>query len=318
MNTTGGFPFSSPSSATSGSRNFRRKVVNGWGESKIQFQCIEHRERWRKFDAESRDEGRHARPPFPPNGCPGDPYRDFKDPQVQFGWVHGDCCPSNLLVSAVVLSNVLVDQSPVKRLTFRLMLVAKSSGLPLRPFVKHSCYKLSEVVVSATMCFPLFVTLSLLSKAVVIYSVDCTYSRKKFDYSKFYVIIFKIWSIVFTYMWVCVVISGCLTLFLVFLVVVNSVFLTMGFPPDLSLYPVMVVGFIFSIVIVNAIIMCNIGVVISVLEDVLGPHLLRSISLIFLGLAMGLAIVEGLFEHRVKTLSYGDGSSRIWEGLCWS
>ncbi|TKY58911.1 hypothetical protein E2542_SST15985 [Spatholobus suberectus] len=27
-----------------------------------------------------------------------------------------------------------------------------------------------------------------------------------------------------------------------------------------------------------------------------------------------MAFVEGLFEHRVKTLSYGDGSSRVWEG----
>ncbi|RYR40237.1 hypothetical protein Ahy_A09g045955 [Arachis hypogaea] len=30
--------------------------------------------------------------------------------------------------------------------------------------------------------------------------------------------------------------------------------------------------------------------------------------LIFLGSTMGMAFVEGLFEHRVKTLSYGDGS----------
>ncbi|KAL6569837.1 hypothetical protein OROMI_014351 [Orobanche minor] len=99
-------------------------------------------------------------------------------------------CP----VSVVVLSNVLVDQTLVKRLALRLMLVAKSSGLPLGPFIKHSCHKLSEVLVSVTMCFPLFITLSLLSKAAVVYSVDCTYSRKKFDYSKFYVIISKIWK----------------------------------------------------------------------------------------------------------------------------
>jgi hypothetical protein len=36
--------------------------------------------------------------------------------------------------------------------------------------------------------------------------------------------------------------------------------------------------------------------------------------LIFLGSTIGMAFIEGLFEHRVKTLSYGDGSSRIWEG----
>ncbi|KAI3467295.1 hypothetical protein Pfo_023958 [Paulownia fortunei] len=231
-------------------------------------------------------------------------------------------CP----VSAVLLSNVLVDQSLVKRLTLRLLLVAKSSGLPLKPFIKHSCLKLSEMAVSVTMCFPLFITLSLLSKAAVVYSVDCTYSRKKFDSSKFHVIISKIWKrIVFTYLWVCVVMSGCLTLFLVLLVVVSSGFLIMGFPSDLILYPAMVVGLLFSIILANAIIICNIAVVISVLEDVSGPQaLLRSSSLIkgqtqvglliFLGSTIGMAFVEGLFEHRVKTLSYGDGSSRIWEG----
>lgn len=36
--------------------------------------------------------------------------------------------------------------------------------------------------------------------------------------------------------------------------------------------------------------------------------------LIFLGSTIGMAFIDGLFEHRVKTLSYGDGSSRIWEG----
>ncbi|KAL8035486.1 hypothetical protein ABFX02_12G099800 [Erythranthe guttata] len=232
-------------------------------------------------------------------------------------------CP----VSAVVLSNVLVNQSLSKWLSIRLLLIAKSSGLPLRPFVKHSCQKLSETVVSVTLSFPLFITLSLLSKAAVVYSVDCTYSRRKFDSSKLYVIVSKIWKrVVFTYLWVCLVVSGCVTLFLVLLIVVSSVFfLIMGFPSDLILYPAMVVGFLFSVVLANTIIICNIAVVISVLEDVSGPQaLLRSSSLIkgqtqvglliFLGSTIGMAFVEGLFEHRVKTLSYGDGSSRIWEG----
>ncbi|KAL2546689.1 hypothetical protein Fot_15947 [Forsythia ovata] len=231
-------------------------------------------------------------------------------------------CP----VSAVLLSNVMVNQSLVKRLTIRLLLVAKSSGLPLRPFIKQSCQKFAEMTVSAVMCFPLFVTLSLLSKAAVVYSVDCTYSRKRFDSSKFYVIASKIWKRIFvTYLWVCMVIAGCLALFLVLLVVVSSVFSIMGFPSDLILYPAMVVGLIFSIILANAIIICDISIVISVLEDVSGPQaLLRSSSLIkgqtqvglliFLGSTIGMAFVEGLFEHRVKTLSYGDGSSRIWEG----
>ncbi|GFY88482.1 hypothetical protein Acr_06g0004220 [Actinidia rufa] len=231
-------------------------------------------------------------------------------------------CP----VSAVFLSNMLVDQSIVKKLTIRLLLVAKSSGLPLRPFIKQSCHKFSEMVISSALCFPLFITLSLLSKAAVVYSVDRTYSRKKFDAYKFYVIVTKIWRrLVSTYLWVCVVITGCLTLFLVLLVAVSSLFSVIGFASDLIVYPRMMVGLVFSIIIANAIIICNIAIVISVLEDISGPQaLLRSSVLIrgqtqvglliFLGSTIGMAFVEGLFEHRVKTLSYGDGSSRIWEG----
>ncbi|KAL3501464.1 hypothetical protein ACH5RR_035913 [Cinchona calisaya] len=231
-------------------------------------------------------------------------------------------CP----VSAVVLSNILVDQSLVRTLSIRLLLVAKSSGLPLEPFIKQSCQKFSEMAVSATLCFPLYVTLSLLSKVAVVYSVDCTYSRRSFNSSKFYVIVSKIWKrIVVTYLWDCVIIVGCVALFFVLLVIVSSTFSIMGFPPDLILYPAMVVGLIFSIILANSIIVCNIAIVISVLEDVSGPRaLLRSSSLIkgqtqvglliFLGSTIGMAFVEGLFEHRVKTISYGDVSSRIWEG----
>lgn len=231
-------------------------------------------------------------------------------------------CP----VSAVLLSNVLVDQQLVKRITIRLLLVVKSSGLPLRPFVRQSCQKFSEMAVSTAMCFPLFITLLLMSKAAVVYSVDCTYSRKKFDASKCYVIITKLWKrIVLTYLWVCTVIVGCLTLFLVLLVGVSSLLSLIGFSADMNVYCAIIIGILFSVCLANAIIIGDIAIVISVLEDVSGPQaLLRSSVLIrgqtqvglliFLGSTIGTSFVEGLFEHRVKTLSYGDGSSRIWEG----
>ncbi|CBI22307.3 unnamed protein product, partial [Vitis vinifera] len=174
-------------------------------------------------------------------------------------------CP----VSALLLSNVLVDQSIVKRLSIRLLL---------------------------------------------------------FDSSKFYVIVVKIWRrLVSTYLWVCMLIVSCLTVFLVTLIAVCNVFLIIGFPGDLIVYAAIMVGLIFSVVFAKAIIICNIAIVICVLEEVSGPQaLLRSGVLIkgqtqvglliFLGSTIGMAFVEGLFEHRVKTLSYGDGSSRVWEG----
>lgn len=235
-------------------------------------------------------------------------------------------CP----VSALLLSDILVDQSVVKRVTVRLFLVARSSGLPLRPFVKHSCQRLAEMALSTVACFPLYVTLLLLSKAAIVYSVDCTYSRKGFDPLKFYAIVIKIWRrLLSTYLWACAVIVGCLTLFLVFLVAVCNLFSLLGFSPALIVYPAVVVGLVFSILFANAIMVCNVAVLISVLEEVSGPQaLLRSGVLIrgqtqvglliFLGSTIGTALVEGLFEHRVKTLSsYGEGSSRMWEGSLW-
>ncbi|KAK4763174.1 hypothetical protein SAY86_008942 [Trapa natans] len=229
-------------------------------------------------------------------------------------------------VCAVQMSNLLVDRSLLKRLSVRLMLLARSSGLPLRPLIKQSCQKFSETAISSAVCFPLYATLLLLSKAAVVYSVDCTYSRKKFDPSKFYVIALKICSrVLSTYLWVSMVIVGCLTLFVVLLVTISSTFSVLGFSDDFNVYMAILEGLIFSVAFANAVIICNIAVVISVLEDVSGPQALLGSSalikgqtqvglLIFLGSTMGMAFVEGLFEQRVKLLSYGDGSSRIWEG----
>ncbi|XP_010258644.1 PREDICTED: uncharacterized protein LOC104598320 [Nelumbo nucifera] len=231
-------------------------------------------------------------------------------------------CP----VSAVVLSNILVDHSIVKRLTNRLLLVAKSSGLPLKYFIRQSCQRLSEMTISAAFCFPLYITFSLLSKAAIVYSVDCTYSRKKFNMSKFFAVIIKIWKrVVSTYTWACMVIVGCLALFLVLLVAVCNIVSIVGCPSSVIVYPAVMMGLVFSIIFANATIICNLAIVISVLEDISGPQaLLRSGVLIqgqtqvgliiYLGSTIGMALVEGLFENRVKTLSYGDGPSRIWEG----
>ncbi|BFG16740.1 uncharacterized protein Pyn_39808 [Prunus yedoensis var. nudiflora] len=231
-------------------------------------------------------------------------------------------CP----LSALLLSNLLVDQSLVKRLTIRMLLIAKSSGLPLRDFISHSCQRFAEMAISSTMCFPLYITLSLLSKAAVVYSVYCSYSLKKFDVSQFYLIMCKIWRrLLSTYVWMCMVVVGCLILFFILLLAVCNTCSILGLSPPHIVYAAMAVGLIFSVIFANAIIICNIAIVISVLEDVSGPEALVQSGvlikgqtqvglLIFLGSTIGMAFVEGLFEHRVKTLSYGDGSSRIWEG----
>jgi hypothetical protein len=231
-------------------------------------------------------------------------------------------CP----VSAVFLSSVFVKQSLVKRFSIKLMLAVKSSGLPLKPFIEQSCLKFSELAISAAMCFPFYMTLLLMSKAAAIYSVDCTYCKQIFDASKFFVAIKQIWKRIFcTYLFVCTLIVGFLTLFLVLLVALSGLLFALGVSLDLIVCSAVVLGLAFSVIFVNAIIVGNLAVVISVLEDVSGLQaLLRSSQLIkgqtqvgimiFLGTTVGMAFVKGLFDHRVKKLSYGDGSSRIWEG----
>lgn len=231
-------------------------------------------------------------------------------------------CP----VSVLILSKVLVDPSIVKKLAVRLLLVAKASGLQVRPFIKQLIHKISEMVVSSTMCIPMFITLALLSKVGVAYSVDCTYSKKEVDVCKFFGVICKIWRRpVKTYLWVCMVIFGCLTTFFVLLVAVCSSLSVVGFTSDLIGCVALIVGLVFSVVFAIAIIICNTGIVVSVLENVSGAQaLLKSGYLIkgqtqvglviFLGSTIGMAFIEWLFEHRVITLSYGDGSSRLWEG----
>ncbi|EAZ04574.1 hypothetical protein OsI_26726 [Oryza sativa Indica Group] len=99
----------------------------------------------------------------------------------------------------------------------------------------------------------------------------------------------------------------------------------MLYPPDIVVCAGLLTVLAFSVAYAHTIIVCNLGGVIAVLEDIAGVSALRrSVQLmrgqthvgllIFLGSTIGLAFVEGLFEHRVKTLSYGDGSSRLWEG----
>ncbi|XP_074274629.1 uncharacterized protein LOC141598767 [Silene latifolia] len=231
-------------------------------------------------------------------------------------------CP----VSAVQLTNLLVDHTIVKRLSIRLLLIARTTGLPLNSAVKLFCQRFSELAVSIAVCFPLYVTLSLLSKTAVVYSVDCTYCKKQFDATVFSVVAKKLWRrVVVTYVWGCMTVVGIVTLFLALFLAVCNVFLILGFELDLIVYPGMVVGLMFSILFANAIVICNVAVVMSVLEDVSGLQaLLRSRVLIsgqtqvglviYIMSTIGMGFVQGLFEHRVKTLSYGDGSSRIWEG----
>ncbi|CAA7393499.1 unnamed protein product [Spirodela intermedia] len=230
-------------------------------------------------------------------------------------------CP----VSAALLSDAFFSRTLVGVLSRRLMIVAVSTGLPLTHFVRQACHHLAGTLLSALSCFPLLITFLLLARASIAYSVACCYAGKKILVSEFLALLRGKWRrLVSTYLWACAAIFSCLPLFAVMLSIVCNFFSLLGYPPEIVVYPALLAVLAFSIVYAHTIIVCNLASVISVLEEKSGLEaLLRSICLvrgqtqaglmIFLGSTIGMAFVEGLFEHRVKTISYGDGSSRLWE-----
>lgn len=231
-------------------------------------------------------------------------------------------CP----VSTILLSDAFVDQSVVGKLSFRFRLVAETSGLPKSDFTNLVCRKLSESVLSLTFCFPYLITLWLFGKAAIVHSVAGTYAGKTLTIAKFITMIRKIWKrVMLTYIWVCIAIIGCIAVFLLLLVIVVNMAVSMGICSNCAIYAVLGLGVFFSVLFAHTLIICNLANVISIFEDCRGlAALFRSMHLIkgrtqvglmiILGIAIGTAFVESLYEYRVKSLTYGDVYSRMWEG----
>ncbi|CAD5185095.1 unnamed protein product [Musa acuminata subsp. malaccensis] len=231
-------------------------------------------------------------------------------------------CP----VSAALLSGALVPLATAALLSRRLDLLAVASGLPPARPLFQLCRHFVAILLSAAACFPLLVTALLLARSSIAYSVACSYAARKVRRVEFFAAVRPIWRcILFTYLWICAAISACVVLFLALLLLVCNLCAILGYPPEIIVYPALLVVLVFSIVYAHTIIVCNLAGVVSVLEEISGLRaFLRSVRLIrgkrqvgllmFLGSTIGMGFVQGLFEHRVKTVSYGDGSSRLWEG----
>ncbi|KAM3365002.1 hypothetical protein ACQJBY_015011 [Aegilops geniculata] len=232
-------------------------------------------------------------------------------------------CPASgfLLLSAAALEGAVV--LPLAR---RLLVAAASSGVPVTHFVKQLAHHLAATLVAAVVSFPALLTLLLAARAAVAYTVAAVYAGKPLPAADLSLLARRAWPrLAATYGLSCAAVAACLVAFLALLVAVCSTLKSMLYPPDIVVCAGLLTVLAFSIVYAHTIIVCSLGGVIAVLEDVTGVNALRrSVQLmrgqthvgllIFLVSTIGLAFVEGLFEHRVKTLSYGDGSSRLWEG----
>ena len=205
-------------------------------------------------------------------------------------------------------------------------LAAAASGLPLTHFVRQLAHHLAATLVSAVVSFPALLTLLLAARAAVAYSVAAVYAGKPLASGDITLLARRAWPrLAATYALGCAAVAAGLVAFFALLVTSCSTLKAMLYPPDIVVCAGLFTVLAYSVVYAHTIIICNLGGVIAVLEEVAGVSALRrSVQLmrgqthvgllIFLGSTIGLAFVEGLFEHRVKTLSYGDGSSRLWEG----
>ncbi|KAK9051015.1 hypothetical protein SSX86_027640 [Deinandra increscens subsp. villosa] len=228
-------------------------------------------------------------------------------------------------VSALHLLNRLIDQSVVRQIEQTLVFIVESSGLSSVPFVKQSCHKFAELTVSSIVSFPLYCTLLLVSKSAVVYSVECVYSRKKLVTFKFYAMTRKIWRrVISTYMLTCALLVGCLTLFLMVVICVSKLLCMIGFSPDSIACIAGITGLFFLVLFAHTVIVCDLCLVILMSEDVSGRQAMvrssvlvkgqtRAGLMVFIGSTIGIAVVKGVLEHRVKSLSYGEGCLRIWE-----
>ena len=232
-------------------------------------------------------------------------------------------CPAS---GCLLLSAAALDGTVVLPLARRLLVAAAASGLPLTHFVRQLAHHLAATLVSAVVSFPALLTLLLAARAAVAYSVAAVYAGKPLASGDITLLARRAWPrLAATYALGCAAVAAGLVAFFALLVTSCSTLKAMLYPPDIVVCAGLFTVLAYSVVYAHTIIICNLGGVIAVLEEVAGFNALRrSVQLmrgqthvgllIFLGSTIGLAFVEGLFEHRVKTLSYGDGSSRLWEG----
>jgi hypothetical protein len=232
-------------------------------------------------------------------------------------------CPAS---GCLLLSAVALDGAVVLPLARRLLAAAASSGLPLTHFVRQLAHHLTVTLVSVVVSFPALLTLLLAARAAVAYNVAAVYAGKPLAAGEVTLVARRAGPrLAATYALGCAAVAAGLVAFLALLVAACSTLKAMLYPPDIVVLAGLFTVLAYSVVYAHTVIVCNLGGVIAVLEDVAGINAFRRSVvlmrgqthvglLIFLGSTIGLAFVEGLFEHRVKTLSYGNGSSRLWEG----
>ncbi|KAG8099471.1 hypothetical protein GUJ93_ZPchr0013g33860 [Zizania palustris] len=248
------------------------------------------------------------------------------DPQAFTSILFLLLCPAS---GCLLLSAAALDGAAVLPLARRLLVAAAASGLPLTHFVRQLAHHLAATLVASAVSSPALFTLLLAARAAVAYAVAAVYAGKPLaaaaaaDLS---LLARRAWPrLAATYALACAAVIACLAAFLALLVTACSTLKSMLYPPDIVVCAGLFTVLAFSVAYAHTIIVCNLACFIAVLEDVAGIDAMRrSVQLmhgqthvgllIFLGSTIGLAFVEGLFEHRVKTLSYGDGSSRLWEG----
>ncbi|KAJ7535521.1 hypothetical protein O6H91_12G037300 [Diphasiastrum complanatum] len=229
-------------------------------------------------------------------------------------------------LSGIVLCQVLISDPIVNRVAWQIEAAANFHSFPMNTFCKIVYIKMIDNLVSGAICFPFFITLSLLAKAAVTHIVFCRYSGQRLLLPSTFLSCYK--RLLSTYLWTSVTLLGSGTAFILLLVASTGLLHVFAFSADTEFVVSITFGITFSVVFAHLVIISNLANVISIAEDNHGTAAMeRAVFLIKgrteVGLLMLLftmtstALVEGLFQYRIigrPEYHYSNGTlSLIWE-----
>ncbi|EFJ33880.1 hypothetical protein SELMODRAFT_82741 [Selaginella moellendorffii] len=234
--------------------------------------------------------------------------------------------------SIVVLSQAWITSPVVENWAARIeaSALATRGGVWFLPSYRAACFKLVDNLVSHAFQLPFYITLAIPARATISWAVALLYSSRKFHLHSFLrAAALKVClRAIATYLWICAVMLACTTLILSLLVVVTTFFQALGLSVDILFLIVATICLAFSLLFAHLVIISNLSITISMLEDIQGRAALMKAILILRGRTqVGLllfiiataatASIDSLFQYRVVGVpgyKYAiDLSSKLWE-----
>ncbi|GLJ18401.1 hypothetical protein SUGI_0325980 [Cryptomeria japonica] len=169
-------------------------------------------------------------------------------------------------VSAAIL--VFPHTQTATKFALRIRDSAHAAGLPNWPYTHLIYHKLSETLISFLLCFPFFITFSLLARAAVAHTVASIYAGdNRSSGEKLFQAIPRLWKgLVVTYIWAGVLIIGANAVILFLLCALVNLVCILGLDLKWEVAAVLGGGIVYSFVFAHVMIVCNLATIVCVME----------------------------------------------------